>query len=59
MKNEAMLTRGSHYVMITIFTLDSFIDPSVRFVKGTLITSNLHHISQHEHAGQNKALRML
>lgn len=58
-KNEAILTTGSHYVMIIIFTLDSFIDPSVRFVKGTLITWNLHHISQHEHAGQDKDLRML
>jgi len=59
MKNEATLTRGTHSLMITIFTLDSFIDPSVHFVKGTLITWNLHHKSQHEHAGQDKALRML
>lgn len=58
MKNEAALTRGSHCMMITTFTLDFFFDPNVGFVKGTLITQNLHHISQHEHSGQDKALRM-
>lgn len=45
--------------MITIFTLDPFTDPCAGFVKGTLITRSLHHMSQHEHAGQDKALRML
>lgn len=43
---------------IITFTLDSFFDPSVHFVKSTLITQNLHHISQHEHSGQDKALRL-